>query len=145
MFAVFKLEAALPNQLQEQLIYHARRLQHVLRALPTKESTGDLPQLRIDQLEKMFGRSRFPLAPLAEKHRDFARLRQENRSFLGRLSSLHAPLRLSQIPLHESLVTFRTPPLDDVGYAGSAHSWPIRKRNPRTPSKKRPSAWTSEP
>ena len=77
MFAVFKSQAALPNQLEEKLIHNARRLQHILRPLPPKERTGNLPQLRIDQLEQMLRSGRLPLTPLAKKHRNFARLSQE--------------------------------------------------------------------
>src|ERR1700744_4479200 len=77
MFPGLTSQAALANQLQKKFVHHARRLQHVLRPLAAKQRPCNLPQLRIHQLEQMFRRGGLSLTPLAKKHRNFTRLRQE--------------------------------------------------------------------
>lgn len=83
MFAVFKFQAALAEKFQEQLIHHTRRLVEIFRALRAKESAGDLPELWIDKLEKVIDGGGLSLVPLAQKHRNFARLRQADKTFFG--------------------------------------------------------------
>ena len=56
-----------------------------------KESPGDPPQLRIDQVEKMIDGGRLARAPLVEKHRDLARFGQIRKSFRAHLFDRKEP------------------------------------------------------
>ena len=88
MFAVFKSQAALAQQLEEKLVDHTGGLEQVFRPLAAKERAGDLAQMRVDELKKVVDRGGLSFAPLAEKHRDFARLGQDGR-FPLQSRSLH--------------------------------------------------------
>jgi len=73
MLTVFKPEAALTDELQEELVDHAGGLKEVLRTLTPKKSTGNLPKLRIDELEEVLHGRRIASGPIAEKYRNFTR------------------------------------------------------------------------
>jgi hypothetical protein len=73
VLAIFETKIALPNEFEKQLIHNASGLQEIFRTFPTKQGTCNASQLWIDELKKMVGGARFPVAPLAEKHRNFTR------------------------------------------------------------------------
>jgi hypothetical protein len=75
VFAIFKPKAALSDQLQEQFVDYACRLEQILRALAPKEGTGYLSELGIDKLEEVLNGRRVTSSPVAEKYRDFACIR----------------------------------------------------------------------
>jgi len=75
MFAVFKAQAALANELEEELIDDAGGLEQMLRALAPEQDSGDLPQLRIDKLEEVIDGGGIARAPIAEKDGDFTSFR----------------------------------------------------------------------
>jgi hypothetical protein len=83
MFAVFKSQAALPNQFQKELVDHAGRLQQVLGSLASKERSGNLPELRVDKLEKVLNGRRIPCAPIAKKYRDFSSIRHADLTLIA--------------------------------------------------------------
>jgi hypothetical protein len=66
MLAIFKSEAALPNQLEEQLIDDAGRLEKIFRAFTAKKCSRNLPQLRINKLEQVLDGRRISCGPIAE-------------------------------------------------------------------------------
>jgi len=74
VFAVFKAQAALANELEEQLVDHAGGLQQMLRPLTPEQDSRNLPQLRIDQLEEVIDSHGISRSPIAEKDRDFTSL-----------------------------------------------------------------------
>ena len=71
VFAIFKPQAALTDELQEKLVYDAGWLQQVLRPLSAEQRAGDHPQLRINKLEEMLDRGGIARSPIAEKHCNF--------------------------------------------------------------------------
>ena len=66
MLAVLKPQAALADELEEELVDDAGGLQDTLRALAAKERTGDGAELRVDQLEKVVDRRGVACAPFVQ-------------------------------------------------------------------------------
>ena len=76
VFAIFKAQAALLNQLEVEFVDDAGGLQKVFGPLAAKQRTGDLPELRVDQIEEVIERGRIATPPFVQEHRNFARIGQ---------------------------------------------------------------------
>ena len=73
VLAIFKVELALADKLEEELIDDAGGLEQVALGFALHEGAGDLTQLGVQQLEKMVGVELLTAAPLAEQRRDVFR------------------------------------------------------------------------
>jgi hypothetical protein len=95
MFAVFKAKAALPDQLQKQLVHHAGWLQQILRPFAAKQRPRNLPKLWVNKLKQVIDGGGVARSPIAEKHRDFARFRHLDDSLNG---SIDNPDKFAPVP-----------------------------------------------
>jgi hypothetical protein len=76
MLSVFKLQASLTNELQEEFVDDAGGLQKVLRPLTPEKSSGHYAQVWVNQFEQLLRSRGFPFTPLPQKNRDFSKLSQ---------------------------------------------------------------------
>jgi hypothetical protein len=67
MLPIFKPEAALPDELEKELVDDAGRLQKMPGPLATKQSACDPSQLRIDKLKEAVQRVGLAGCPFAEE------------------------------------------------------------------------------
>lgn len=88
MFAIFKAQAALPDQLEKQLIDDAGGLQDVFRPLSTEKRRRDLSQLGIDQVKKAVNGIGSSLAPLSQEFCHFTSVAQAGESLPRVFSNL---------------------------------------------------------
>ena len=88
MFAIFKAQVTLPDQLEEQLIHDAGGLQDVFWPLAAEKCAGNLSQLGIHDVKKPIDGVGSSLAPLAQEFCNFTSLTQAGQSFQGDFGGL---------------------------------------------------------